>query len=165
MKKSGLLVLSALVAVSLALSTAAFAGQGNGKGHGKKAAQERTVSAKKSGAKHDNDKASVGISIDLGDRDIIRKYLGDNHRKNCPPGLAKKNNGCLPPGIAKKRYQVGEPLGFDVEFSPVGRFLLDKLKPVPSGYMYVNVDKDILLISQATKRVVDAVTLLSAVGN
>ena len=25
----------------------------------------------------------------------------------CPPGLAKKNNGCLPPGIAKKIY--GDP--------------------------------------------------------
>jgi len=24
--------------------------------------------------------------------------------KGCPPGLAKKNNGCLPPGLAKKRY-------------------------------------------------------------
>ncbi|MEQ7873379.1 hypothetical protein ABDK56_05170 [Sphingomonas sp. ASV193] len=26
----------------------------------------------------------------------------------CPPGLAKKNNGCLPPGQAKKRYNVGQ---------------------------------------------------------
>jgi hypothetical protein len=25
----------------------------------------------------------------------------------CPPGLAKKNNGCLPPGQAKKLYGVG----------------------------------------------------------
>jgi hypothetical protein len=23
-------------------------------------------------------------------------------RKDCPPGLAKKDNGCLPPGQAKK---------------------------------------------------------------
>ena len=27
--------------------------------------------------------------------------------KACPPGLAKKNNGCLPPGQAKKMYDVG----------------------------------------------------------
>ena len=27
---------------------------------------------------------------------------------NCPPGLAKKNNGCLPPGQAKKLYSVGQ---------------------------------------------------------
>jgi hypothetical protein len=32
----------------------------------------------------------------------------------CPPGLAKKNNGCLPPGQAKKLYRVGQrfPLGY-----------------------------------------------------
>jgi hypothetical protein len=32
----------------------------------------------------------------------------------CPPGLAKKNNGCLPPGQAKKLYNVGQrfPLGY-----------------------------------------------------
>ena len=28
--------------------------------------------------------------------------------RDCPPGLAKKNNGCLPPGIAKKRFDVGD---------------------------------------------------------
>jgi hypothetical protein len=26
----------------------------------------------------------------------------------CPPGLAKKNNGCLPPGQAKKLYSIGQ---------------------------------------------------------
>lgn len=26
----------------------------------------------------------------------------------CPPGLAKKNNGCLPPGQAKKLYNRGQ---------------------------------------------------------
>ena len=26
----------------------------------------------------------------------------------CPPGLAKKNNGCLPPGQARKLYNVGQ---------------------------------------------------------
>jgi hypothetical protein len=28
--------------------------------------------------------------------------------RNCPPGLAKKNNGCLPPGIAKKHFDIGD---------------------------------------------------------
>ena len=27
---------------------------------------------------------------------------------NCPPGLAKKNNGCLPPGQYKKLYSEGQ---------------------------------------------------------
>lgn len=29
-------------------------------------------------------------------------------RGSCPPGLAKKNNGCMPPGQAKKLYNVGQ---------------------------------------------------------
>ncbi len=28
--------------------------------------------------------------------------------RSCPPGLAKKNNGCLPPGIAKQSFNVGD---------------------------------------------------------
>jgi len=33
----------------------------------------------------------------------------------CPPGLAKKNNGCLPPGQAKKLFARGQrvPYGYD----------------------------------------------------
>lgn len=30
----------------------------------------------------------------------------------CPPGLAKKHNGCLPPGQAKKLYNVGQRLPY-----------------------------------------------------
>src|ERR1700741_2212434 len=40
------------------------------------------------------------------DRAVISSYLGQHYRTNCPPGLAKKNNGCLPPGQAKK-YGIG----------------------------------------------------------
>lgn len=34
---------------------------------------------------------------------------------HCPPGLAKKNSECLPPGQAKKHYDVGQrlPYGFN----------------------------------------------------
>lgn len=35
--------------------------------------------------------------------------------KACPPGLAKKRNGCLPPGQAKKMYEQG--YRFDRTFS------------------------------------------------
>jgi hypothetical protein len=37
----------------------------------------------------------------------------------CPPGLAKKNNGCMPPGQAKKLYNVGQryPLSYGVPWT------------------------------------------------
>jgi len=33
------------------------------------------------------------------------RYWGS---RSCPPGLARKNNGCLPPGIAKRSFNVGD---------------------------------------------------------
>ena len=37
----------------------------------------------------------------------------------CPPGLAKKNNGCMPPGQAKRLYRVGQryPLSYGNRWS------------------------------------------------
>jgi hypothetical protein len=34
------------------------------------------------------------------------RYVG--YGRSCPPGLAKKGNGCLPPGQARKLYRVGD---------------------------------------------------------
>ena len=36
------------------------------------------------------------------------RLLALDARGHCPPGLAKKGNGCLPPGQAKKLYNVGQ---------------------------------------------------------
>jgi hypothetical protein len=106
----------------------------------------------------------VSISIGSDDRATIREYLGRHYRDHCPPGLAKKHNGCLPPGLAK-HYSVGRPLADSVEYEDVPDDLLGRLQPLAAGYSYVMVDKDVLLISEATKKVIDAVTLLSAVGH
>src|SRR3954452_2407908 len=37
----------------------------------------------------------------------------------CPPGLAKKNNGCMPPGQARKLYRTGQhfPLNYGNRWS------------------------------------------------
>lgn len=113
---------------------------------------------------HDNDDAWVRVYIGPRDRDAIERYIRNDRRGHCPPGLAKKHNGCLPPGQAKK-YRVGDRLPDDVVFYPVGDDLRHILSPLPRGYEYVQIDKDILLISEAGKKVIDAVTLLSAVGN
>gem|GEM_PF-3351155 len=114
---------------------------------------------------HQNDTAEAiedvaNALISLTDRTIIRDYLREN-RPNCPPGLAKKNNGCLPPGIAKK-YAMGRPLPPGIAAKRLPGDLLSRLHPVP-GYQYVQVDHDVLLMAEATKKIVDAVTLLSAV--
>lgn len=171
MKKT--VLLSALAGLCLGFTASAYAEKG-GNGHGKDKGQsqhERFEDTRPHNDHnhsdhnddHDNDKALVKILIGDDDRHLISQYLSDDHRRHCPPGLAKKRNGCLPPGIAKK-YGVGDRLPDDVVWYPLPDDLRRILKPAPAGYQYVQVDKDVLLIGEATKKVVDAVTLLSAVG-
>lgn len=71
-------------AAALAFAAPAAADPGKGKGHGKHQAKQGRM--------------------------VHQGHLGANYwgNRNCPPGLAKKNNGCLPPGIAKQRYNVGD---------------------------------------------------------
>lgn len=117
---------------------------------------------------HDDDRVEwrtdhddVRVAIDFGskDRTVIRNYLRSNYA-HCPPGLAKKHNGCLPPGQAKK-YNIGSHL--DYPYRELPGDLLDILGPAPRGTFYAMVDKDVLLVSEAGKKILDAVTLLSAV--
>ena len=77
-----------LIAGAAALGLAAQAGAQPGKGHDKSAA-------------HAQGKHGKGSLYSYG-------------AGGCPPGLAKKNNGCMPPGQAKKLYNRGQrfPLNY-----------------------------------------------------
>jgi Ni/Co efflux regulator RcnB len=91
----------------------------------------------------------------------IRSYMREHHRNYCPPGLAKKHNGCRPPGQAKKSYRIGERLPsrhYEVPYN-----LLNEIGPPPRGAYYAMVDSDVLLVSEATKKILDAIVLFSAV--
>lgn len=97
------------------------------------------------------------------DRTLVRTYYRDEYvAGRCPPGLAKKNNGCLPPGQAKKMWIVGQPLPPEVVYYPIQRELWTQLTPPPYGYEYVQVDDNIVLIATAS-RVIAA--LLGNVGS
>ena len=106
--------------------------------------------------------ARVGGFFEERDRQLARAYYGERygHAKGCPPGLAKKNNGCLPPGQAKK-YRLGEPLPAGVVLYPVPQRVMVQLPPAPAGHKYVRVAADILLIAVGTSMVVDAITDLT----
>ena len=90
-------------------------------------------------------------------RDAAREYYGrDENRGFCTPGLAKKGYGCLPPGQAKK-WRQGYPLPPHVIYYDVPRSVVLTLGVPPSGYRYVRVASDILLIAVGTSIVVDAI--------
>lgn len=74
----------------------------------------------------------------------------------CPPGLAKKGNGCLPPGQAKK-WAVGRALPAGVTTYPLPLDLRRRLGPPPPGHDFVRVAGDILLIAVGTGMVIDAI--------
>ena len=83
-------------------------------------------------------------------------YAGQFRGGRCPPGLAKKHNGCLPPGQAKK-WQVGKPLPREVIFYDLPQPLVVQIGVPPRGYRYVRVATDILLIAIGTGMVIDAI--------
>ena len=92
-------------------------------------------------------------------RTHVSHYYDEQFRAgNCPPGLAKKHNGCMPPGQAKKMgWNVGQPLPSTVVTYPVPQPLLTQLGTPPAGYRYVRVGNDILLLSPGSAAVVDVI--------
>ncbi|MEX6723264.1 RcnB family protein [Parapedomonas caeni] len=110
----------------------------------------------------DRDRKPDRVYIDRGHRDRIARYAHDHHWR-CPPGLMQTRHGCLPKGHTKKRYVIGRPLPSYVVIEPMPRDLVVMLPPPPRGYIYRRVDGDVLLIAEATRHVLDAVVLFSAV--
>lgn len=104
------------------------------------------------------DRAGVVIVFDDRSRGMVDDYYAQRARKGggCPPGLAKKHNGCQPPGQAR-RWQRGQPLPHDLRPLALPRDLQRRLPPPPRGYRYVRVAGDILMIAIGTQMVVDAI--------
>jgi Ni/Co efflux regulator RcnB len=125
---------------------------------------DRRESRQESHRQTDRDKVSRGgIEIKIGG------YIDDRHRTGthdyyhersrsgrCPPGLAKKHNGCMPPGQSK-RWTMGEYLPRDVIYHSVEPDIQIRLGTPPAGHRFVRVAADILLIAVGTGLVIDAI--------
>jgi Ni/Co efflux regulator RcnB len=76
----------------------------------------------------------------------------------CPPGLARKHDGCLPPGQAKKVYRdavVGHHVPPQAVYV-VPRHVRATLPTPPAGYRYAVVNNQVVLVS-STDIVVDII--------
>ena len=112
-----------------------------------------------------DDDVNVNVNVNLGfdgrQRTLVHDYYRDEFRGgHCPPGLAKKGNGCMPPGQAKK-WRRGYPLPRDVVYYDLPPSLVVEIGVPPPGYKYVRVAADILMIAVGTGMVVDAIDDLS----
>ena len=125
--------------------------KGKGKGHSEDRRDDR-------GDRRDDDGRRHGSSRHFEDRHkvVVHDYYVTNYRGRCPPGLAKKNNGCMPPGQAKK-WRMGQPLPRDVVWYEVPQPLVVQIGQPPSGHRYVRVASDILMIAVGSGMVVDAI--------
>ena len=83
--------------------------------------------------------------------------------EGCPPGLAKKHNGCMPPGQAKKLYRTGQRwpgnYGYSWNYNQIPYDLRNRYGFDPDdryyygdGYLY-QVDPTTMLISQVVSAI------------
>jgi len=90
-------------------------------------------------------------------RVMVRNYYEEQFRHgHCPDGLAKKHNGCMPREHERK-WRIGRPLPREVIVYNLPQRVVVELGPPPSGYRYVRVASDILLIAAGTGMVIDAI--------
>lgn len=106
-----------------------------------------------------DDRMNVEVHFGEAQHAAVRGWYEAQIREgHCPPGLAKKHNGCMPPGQAKKRWAIGRPLPSDLIFHDLPPPLLVELGPPLPGYRYARVANDVLLLSIGSGMVVDAIT-------
>lgn len=146
MKKTTLLATAMAAAL---LSAPALAkdhgeGHGHGKGRDKHEERERRIEARQ------------GAYFNERHREEVRRYYVEHYGggRGCPPGLAKKHNGCMPPGQAR-RWAVGQPVPRDVVVYAVPQPVLTLLPPAPVGYRYERVGGDVVLMHISDRLVVD----------
>ncbi len=154
-----LLVAGAFVVTPVLAEKPEWAGKG-GKSQDERGGKKQRDRDDQSSAQRDRDGRAQDSRSHFGQRQqvIVRDYYTQEFRSgNCPPGLAKKNNGCMPPGQAKK-WSKGRPLPRDVVYYDLPPRLVVQLGTPPAGHKYVRVATDILLIAVGTSMVMDAIT-------
>ena len=135
------------IGVVLTLSMATAVGADNDKSKGKSKGKGHDNGAPAAEVEHGH--GDVVVVFNDRDRDEVHRYWVDSYgRGNCPPGLAKK------------RYVVGQRLPTTVVIQPLPPVLVTRLGPAPHGYEYAVVDGDVVKLAVGTRLVVDAITAL-----
>ena len=153
-----------LVIASLLMAGPAFAkdkGDDHGNGgdkHGNKHSQKNKDKDENKAEKREREDIKHGAYFNDQHRAYARKYYSTTYRdgKKCPPGLAKKNNGCMPPGKVQVLV-VGQPIPTNVKVYQVAQPVIHKLPPAPVGYRYERIGGDIVLVQQQNNIIVDVI--------
>ena len=104
------------------------------------------------GKKEEEDEDSESKAKKAGKKDKKAKKDKKGKKKGLPPGLAKKKQ--LPPGL-QRQYEKNDKLPPGLAKRDLPEDLTSKLPPPPAGTQRVVVDNDVVLIEQATGKVLD----------
>lgn len=85
--------------------------------------------------------------------------------KHCPPGLAKKNPPCVPPGQVGKSWSHGDRIRGDYVLIPRAEWERLALRDYRDGSTYLRVDNQILRVARDTLTVIEAVRILDRALN
>jgi Ni/Co efflux regulator RcnB len=123
-----------------------------------KRADKQQEKAEKRAAKRQREEIRHGSYFNDEHRSHARRYYAERYGSGraCPPGLAKSNNGCVPPGQARK-WDVGQPIPRGVTVYTVPQPVLVRLPPPPYGYRYARIGGDIVLVQQQNHIIVDII--------
>jgi len=91
---------------------------------------------------------------------------GPNYGVNtCPPGLAAKLNGCLPPGQARRLFNIGQriPRGYGF-YTPLDNIPLTYRNQIPGTYLggnydYIYRNNSIYVVDPTSRLVADIIGL------
>ena len=152
--------------VSLAVAALLFAGSGFAKdkgddhdnGNGGKHGNKHSEKHDKKAEKRQREEIKQGAYFNDQQRTYVREYYTTTYKdgKRCPPGLAKKNNGCMPPGQVRS-WAVGQPVPRNVTIYSVAPPVVRMLPPAPVGYRYARLGGDVVLVQQQNNVIVDII--------
>lgn len=137
------ILLMGAAALAMAAPTVSLAdpGQHRGGGHGSMKAHAGHGKASKQG--WSSKRMSTG-----------NRYAG----KACPPGLAKKYPGCIPPGQWKKGYRIPSTWSdYYVGYDRLPEFYRDRYEMNPD-YRYMYRDGRVYVIDAITRSIVNVLT-------
>lgn len=86
---------------------------------------------------------------------------GQPSTDHCPPGLAKKNPPCIPPGQVGKAYHIGDRYDDDGYWRDEDRSRYG-LPPLPRGESYYRVGDSFLRVDDDTRLVLELIEVLAA---
>ena len=167
---------NSLTIVTLAISSLLMAGtafaknqgddhENGGNKHGQKHEDKREKyedkaerKAEKNAEKRQREDIKQGAYFNDQQRTFARQYYTTTYTdgNRCPPGLAKKNNGCMPPGQVRN-WAVGQRVPTNVTVYSVAQPVIRMLPPAPVGYRYARIGGDIVLVQQQNNVIVDII--------